>query len=110
MPTDKQPRNSAAKKTTKNATHVPTNSEPVSTAGPTAGTARNAVIEGNGTQDLDEIRKRAYELYEEDGRPEGRHEDHWHRAEEEVRSRNGKNKPSSESGESGKERPQRNIA
>ena len=84
MPTDKQPRNSAAKKTTKNATRVPTNSEPVSTAGPTAGTARNAVIEGNGTQDLDEIRKRAYELYEEDGRPEGRHEDHWHRAEREI--------------------------
>ena len=95
MATDKQPRNSAAKKTTPGITRVPTNSKAVSTADPTAGTARNAVIEGNGAADLDDIRKRAYELYEEDGRQDGKHEDHWFRAESEVRARNnGKNKPS----------------
>ena len=90
MATDKQPRNSAAKKTTRSETAVPTNSKPVSSASPTAGTARNAVIEGNGAADLDEIRKRAYELYEEDGRQDGKHEQHWYLAESEVRSRNEK--------------------
>src|ERR1051325_892528 len=101
MPTDKQPRNTAAKKTTRGATKVPTNSEEVSTASPVAGTERNAIIEGNGATDLDEIRKRAYELYEEDGRQDGRHHDHWLRAESEIRERdNRKNKPTSESGKS----------
>jgi hypothetical protein len=95
MATDKQPRNSAAKKTTPGITRVPTTSTPVSTADPTAGTARNAVVEGNGAADLDDIRKRAYELYEEDGRPDGKHEEHWLRAESELRQRSaGKNKPS----------------
>jgi DUF2934 family protein len=95
MATDKQPRNSAAKKTTPGITRVPTNSKAVSSAAPTAGTARNAVIEGNGAADLDDIRQRAYELYEEDGRQDGKHEDHWFRAESEVRARNnGKSKPS----------------
>ena len=88
MATDKQPRNNAAKRTTRSETAVPTNSKPVSSAGAAAGTARNAIIEGNGATDLDEIRKRAYELYEEDGRQDGKHEQHWYRAESEVRSRN----------------------
>jgi hypothetical protein len=56
-------------------------------------TARNSVIDGNGASDLDDVRKRAYELYEEDGRRDGKHEDHWYRAETEVRGRSGKNKP-----------------
>lgn len=30
------------------------------------------------------IRKRAYALWEEEGRPEGRADEHWHRAEAEV--------------------------
>lgn len=95
MATDKQPRNSAAKKTTPGITRVPTNSIPVSTADPTAGTARNAIIEGNGASDLDDIRNRAYELYEQDGRQDGKHEHHWLRAESEVRERSaGKSKPS----------------
>jgi len=95
MPTDKQPRNNAAKRTTTGISKVPSTSEPVSTASPTAGTARNAVIDGNGATDLDDIQKRAYELYEEDGRQDGKHEDHWFRAESEVRERSaGKNKPS----------------
>jgi hypothetical protein len=92
MATDKQPRNSAAKKTTKTKTRVPTTSEPVSTAEATIATSRNAVIEGNATIDLDEVRKRAYELYEEGGREEGRHEEHWHQAETEVRNSTNGNK------------------
>ncbi|HEX7285052.1 MAG TPA: DUF2934 domain-containing protein [Candidatus Angelobacter sp.] len=35
----------------------------------------------------EEIRHRAYELYEERGRQEGFHQEDWIRAEEEVRSR-----------------------
>jgi hypothetical protein len=37
--------------------------------------------------DHDEIRRRAYELYEEEGRQEGRHEEYWHRAEAELRAK-----------------------
>jgi hypothetical protein len=59
---------------------------------PTVGTAQNTIIEGEQDFDLDEVRKRAYELYEERGRLEGHHEADWHRAESEVRTRaNGKN-------------------
>ena len=91
MATDKQPRNNAAKKTTKGATRVPTTYEPVSTSSePSGGTERNAIIEGNGATDLDEIRNRAYELYEQDGRQDGRHHDHWIKAESEVRDRGAK--------------------
>lgn len=32
----------------------------------------------------DEIARIAYRLYEEEGRPEGRDQDHWHRAEQEF--------------------------
>ena len=35
----------------------------------------------------DEIRRRAYELYEEDGRQEGRDREHWLRAEAEILGR-----------------------
>jgi len=31
----------------------------------------------------EEIRRRAYAMWELEGRPEGRHEEHWRRAEEE---------------------------
>jgi hypothetical protein len=86
MANDKQPRNSAAKRTTKAKTCVPTTDEPVSTAVATIATERNAIIEGNATIDLDEVRKRAYELYEESGRLEGRHEENWYRAESELRA------------------------
>lgn len=30
------------------------------------------------------IRQRAYELWESEGRPEGRHDEHWHRARAEI--------------------------
>lgn len=29
-------------------------------------------------------RRRAHELWESEGRPEGRHDDHWHQAEQEA--------------------------
>jgi hypothetical protein len=34
--------------------------------------------------DEEELRERAYALWEKDGRPDGRHDDHWHRAHEEL--------------------------
>ncbi|MBX5010395.1 DUF2934 domain-containing protein [Rhizobium lentis] len=37
----------------------------------------------------DEIRKRAYSLWEQEGRPEGKHRDHWIRAEDELDARRG---------------------
>src|SRR4051812_15060789 len=85
MPTDKQPRNTAAKKTTKS---VPSNSETVSTSQPAGGTARNPIITNNAALDLDEVRRRAYELYEQEGN-QGNQEEHWFRAEAELRDRNG---------------------
>jgi Protein of unknown function (DUF2934) len=63
-------------------------SETVSTADYTTGTSRNAVIEGASSIDTDEVRRRAYELYEERGGEHGLHEDDWYRAEQEVRARN----------------------
>jgi hypothetical protein len=63
-------------------------SETVSTADATIATSRNAVIEGNAMIDADEVRQRAYELYEERGGQHGLHEDDWYRAEQEIRGRN----------------------
>ena len=34
--------------------------------------------------DEDPVRRRAYEIWEADGRPEGQHESHWHRALKEL--------------------------
>jgi Protein of unknown function (DUF2934) len=36
-------------------------------------------------EDEERVRKRAYEIWEEEGRPEGRDLDHWNRAKQEVR-------------------------
>ena len=91
MANDKQPRSSASKRTTKAKTRVPSTDEPVSTAEATIATEMNAVIEGNATIDLDEVRKRAYELYEQGGRQEGSHEENWYRAESELRANTHKN-------------------
>ena len=66
---------------------VPLTEEPVSTAQATVATARNAVIEGNATIDLDAVRRRAYELYEQRGRLDGYHEQDWYTAEQELRGR-----------------------
>jgi hypothetical protein len=62
-------------------------SETVSTADYTTGTSRNALIEGASTIDADEVRRRAYELYEERGGQHGLDEDDWYRAEQEIRAR-----------------------
>lgn len=43
----------------------------------------------------DDIRKRAYDLWEAAGRPDGSHEHHWHQAREELQ--NGKAAPKSKS-------------
>lgn len=40
----------------------------------------------------DEIRQRAYELYEQEGQQHGRHEDHWHRAAAELKDKYSKKK------------------
>ena len=36
-----------------------------------------------------QLRERAYAIWEEEGRPEGRHHDHWHRARSETESSGG---------------------
>lgn len=41
-------------------------------------------FKGENAMDEDRIRQRAYEIWEREGRPEGRHEDHWHRAHREL--------------------------
>jgi len=44
-----------------------------------------AISSGDGQSTNEEaIRKRAYAIWEEEGRPEGRHLDHWLRAEAEI--------------------------
>ena len=91
MATRKQPRSSsAARKTTRKNAQTPASdlsvtSAPVSTAQPASATTRNAVIEGNATIDSNDVRRRAYELYEQSGRLEGKHEEHWYQAEAEIR-------------------------
>ena len=97
MAKEKQPRSPAAKRTVnvkkKNETvnpNVPITEEPVSTAEPTSMSARNALIQGNSAFDSDEIRRRAYELYEQAGRPEGKQDEFWYRAEQEIRNRQNK--------------------
>lgn len=61
--------------------------QPVSTSDMVGGTARNSVIEGNETINIDDVRQRAYELYEERGGQPGNDAEDWFRAEQEVRSR-----------------------
>jgi hypothetical protein len=94
MANEKQPRGTAAKRTTttrkttaKPEPAVAATQEPVSTAQATIATARNAVIEGNASIDLDAVRRRAYELYEQRGRLDGFHEQDWFTAEQELRGR-----------------------
>lgn len=44
-----------------------------------------AVAPGRDPSELNErIKRRAYELWEEEGRPSGREEEHWRRAEQEI--------------------------
>jgi hypothetical protein len=51
----------------------------------------------------DQVRERAYALWEQDGRPDGRPEDYWHRAEAELDAQDaepGAELPSNVAGES----------
>ena len=41
-------------------------------------------VKGEDAMDENRIRQRAYELWEKDGRPEGRHAEHWERARREL--------------------------
>jgi hypothetical protein len=63
-----------------------TDRKPVSTSEPTVITSRNAVIQGNAVISSDDVRQRAYELYEQRGRLEGFHEQDWFEAETQLRS------------------------
>ena len=47
----------------------------------------------------DRIRQRAHEIWESEGRPEGRDADHWSRAEEELRNQTGNDQPDGDSAE-----------
>jgi hypothetical protein len=92
MAKEKTPRSTPSKRTTTAKPKVPSTSTPYVMGEPTIGTAQNTIIQGEQDFDFDEVRKRAYELYEERGRLEGHHEADWHRAESELRNRaNGKN-------------------
>lgn len=44
------------------------------------------------------IRDRAYDLWERDGRPEGRHDDHWHQARRELEGDGGIPAPGPDAG------------
>jgi hypothetical protein len=107
MPTSKRPNeaeDSAAPKTTRRRT-TSASSEPTRTEAthdstrdvteakpPASATAPQTlpVTETPGNAE-EEIRRRAYELYEQDGRQHGRDRDHWLRAEAEVVSRSNEN-------------------
>jgi hypothetical protein len=40
-------------------------------------------------QDQERIRRRAHEIWEREGRPEGRHEEHWTQARQEIEAEGG---------------------
>src|SRR5258706_14041088 len=89
MANERSPRSAtAANRTTRSKKtsdpEVPVTETPVSTAQVTEMTARNNVQTSKDTPDTDEIRRRAYQLYEERGRQDGSHEEDWHRAETEL--------------------------
>jgi len=50
----------------------------------------SAISSGDGQNGKEQaIRERAYAIWEEEGRPEGRHVDHWLRAEAEISQSSG---------------------
>lgn len=46
----------------------------------------------------DQIRERAFEIWEQEGRPDGRHEQHWQMASDELRQRGSSEGPTTPSG------------
>lgn len=87
MAVKKESASATPRKSTRSAKAKPEILDTVSTAQPAAGSARNAVITGNAVLDPEDVRRRAYELYEARGRQDGYHEEDWHRAERELRAR-----------------------
>jgi hypothetical protein len=72
-------------------TDVPKSKVSPASAGTAAtGMARSTVNTGNAAVDLDQIRRRAFELYEERGRLAGYEAEDWFRAEQELRNANKK--------------------
>ena len=66
--------------------------EPVAPAKATVAPARKVVAErvateSNASIDMEAVRRRAYELYEQRGRLDGFHEQDWYTAEQELRGR-----------------------
>ena len=91
MANEKQRSSTAGKKTTRKKTEsvnpqVTTTVDPIPTVQTTVTTARNPVIEGNATINIDEVRQRAFELYEQRGRLDGYEAEDWFRAEQELRN------------------------
>lgn len=75
----------------------PKTSSPVAAANESSSAAQSTVTSINNqkserpnsfvTPTAEEVRRRAYELWEQRGREHGRHEDDWYRAENEVRGK-----------------------
>ncbi len=67
----------------------------VAKTAPTRTSARNATRQLAGGRPMDDlerrIQQRAYELWENEGRPHGREQDHWQQAEREITGRNASN-------------------
>lgn len=47
----------------------------------------NQQNDNSNTMSAEEVRRRAYELWEQRGREDGKHEDDWYRAENEIRGK-----------------------
>ena len=87
MPRAKSEDTETAKTTTRRRTTASTRD--VTEAKPPASASPNPTLPVNETpfHAEEEIRRRAYELYEQDGRQDGRDREHWLRAEAEVLGR-----------------------
>jgi|SRR5438270_13528767 len=82
------PRKSTGTKSAKKSTSqpIPIDTPTTGTAGNGASSERTAATQAHSGIE-EEIRRRAYELYEQRGRHEGSHEDDWARAEAEIQSK-----------------------
>lgn len=82
MPTAKREDGSATPRTTRRRTSAVTEAKPPASAGAPSLPATETPFNAE-----EEIRRRAYELYEQEGRQDGRDREHWLRAEAEVLGR-----------------------
>jgi hypothetical protein len=93
MAKEKQPRtNTSAKKPNRSqkteASNLdsPVSSTPVAAVESAVAPAHDAVIEAKGRIDIDEVRRRAFQFFEERGRIHGYEAEDWFRAEQELRN------------------------